>query len=92
MVRKKIFCIGPTIAAKAEQKFLVHYWHDKPNEPTKEVPLSFVLFESPFSSVSTVSRGHPSLVSLVATTPYSHRGMKRTRGLVVLAGCQNCQY
>jgi hypothetical protein len=33
-------------------------------EPTKEGPLSFVLFESPFTSVSTVSRGHPSLVSL----------------------------
>ncbi len=35
------------------------------NEPTKEEPLSFVLFESPFASVSTVSKGHPSLVSLV---------------------------
>ncbi len=29
-----------------------------------EEPLSFVLFESPFSSVSTVSRGHRFLVSL----------------------------
>jgi hypothetical protein len=29
-------------------------------------PLSFVLFESPFTSVSTVSRGHPSLVSLIS--------------------------
>ncbi len=28
-------------------------------------PLSYVLLESPFASVSTVSRGHPSLVSLV---------------------------
>ncbi len=37
---------------------------DKPNEPTKRRPLSFVLFESPFTSVSTVSRGYPSLVSL----------------------------
>jgi hypothetical protein len=33
-------------------------------EPTKEKPFSFVLFESPFTSVSTVSRGHPSPVSL----------------------------
>jgi hypothetical protein len=41
------------------------YWHDKPKEPTKEGPLSFVLFESLFSSVSTVSRDHPSLASLV---------------------------
>jgi hypothetical protein len=37
--------------------------HDKPNEPTKEGPLSFVLFESPFTSVSKVSRGHPFLVN-----------------------------
>jgi hypothetical protein len=41
------------------------YRHDKPNEPTKKRPLSFVLFESLFTSVSTDSRGHPSLVSLV---------------------------
>jgi hypothetical protein len=34
--------------------------HDKPNGPTKEEP-SFIL--SPFASVSTVSRGHPFLVS-----------------------------
>jgi hypothetical protein len=37
----------------------------KPNEPTKEGPISFVLFESPFTSASTVSRGHHSLVSLL---------------------------
>jgi hypothetical protein len=34
------------------------------NQPRKD-PLSFVLFESPFTSVSTVSRGQPSLVCLV---------------------------
>jgi hypothetical protein len=39
------------------------YRHDKPNEPTKKGPLSFVLFKSPFISVPTVSRGPPSLVS-----------------------------
>ncbi len=33
----------------------------------KEGPLSFVLFESLFTSVSTVSWGHPSLVSLATT-------------------------
>jgi hypothetical protein len=38
-----------------------------PTEPTKEGTLSFVLFESPFTSVSTVSRGHLSLVSLIGT-------------------------
>jgi hypothetical protein len=37
------------------------YRHEEPNpnEPSKEGPLSFVLFESPFASVSKVSRGHP---------------------------------
>jgi hypothetical protein len=62
MGRKKIFSTGPTRATKAEQNLL--YWHGKPNEPTKEGPFSFVLLESPFTSVSTVSRGHFSLFSL----------------------------
>jgi hypothetical protein len=35
------------------------YRHDKPNEPTKKGPLSFVLSESPFTSVSTFTRGPP---------------------------------
>jgi hypothetical protein len=45
------------------------YRHDKPDEPTKKGPLSFyfVLFESPFTSVSKVIRGHLSLVSLAET-------------------------
>jgi hypothetical protein len=46
-----------------QDKNLVH-WHSEPSEPTKEGPLSFLLQKSPFASVSTVSRGHPSLVSL----------------------------
>jgi hypothetical protein len=58
-----MFCTGPTRAAKAEQNLV--YRHGKFNEPTKEGLRSFVLFESPFTSVSTVSRGHPSQVSLV---------------------------
>jgi hypothetical protein len=66
-VRKKIFCTGPTRAAKAEQKYLVLLPTRQGHEPTKEGPLSFVFFESPFS-VSTVSRGHPSLVSLGETS------------------------
>jgi hypothetical protein len=33
-VMKKLFCTGPTRAAKAEQNLV--YWQDKPNEPTKE--------------------------------------------------------
>jgi hypothetical protein len=42
------------------------YWQGKPNELSKEGTLSFVLFETSFTSVSTstVCRGHPSLVSL----------------------------
>jgi hypothetical protein len=48
---------GLTRAAKAGQKSLVHYWHDKPNKPTNEEPLSFVLFESTFTSVSTIIKG-----------------------------------
>jgi hypothetical protein len=59
----KICCTMPTRIAKTEQNLL--YLHVNPNIPTKEGPLSFVLFESPFTSVSTVSRGHPSLVSLL---------------------------
>ncbi len=41
------------------------YRQDKLNESTKKGPFSFVLFESPFTSVSTDKRGHPSPVSLV---------------------------
>ncbi len=44
-------------AAMAEQKSLVPA--RKNNGQTKEGPLSFVLFESPFASFSTVSWGHP---------------------------------
>ncbi len=52
-MRKKIFCTGPTRAANKN----LLYWHDKPNEPTEKGPLSFVLFESPFSSVLTKGVG-----------------------------------
>jgi hypothetical protein len=49
------------------------YRHDKTNKPTKEGPLSSVpvLFESQFTWVSTVSRGHPSLASLLQAKPSS---------------------
>jgi hypothetical protein len=48
---------------RPKQKKNLFYYHDKLNEP-----LSFVLFEFPFTSVSTVSRGHhPSLVSVAKT-------------------------
>jgi hypothetical protein len=49
------------------------YWHYEAKGPKKEgplsplSPLSFVLFESPSTSVSTDNRAHPSLVSLAGT-------------------------
>jgi hypothetical protein len=42
------------------------YRHNKPNVPTKEGPLPFVLHKSPVASVSKVSRDHPSLVMPVS--------------------------
>jgi hypothetical protein len=62
-VRKKIFC---SVLSRADKAKNLLYWHDEPNEPTKEGPPSFV-FRRPhaFAPVSTVSRGHPSLVSLI---------------------------
>ncbi len=49
--------------AKAEQKSLVPL--RKAKQATKEGPHLFVLFESPFTTVSTVGRGNSFLVSLV---------------------------
>jgi hypothetical protein len=60
---EKIFVLGRLEQPRQDKIFL--YRHGKPNEPTKKGPLSFVLFESPSTSVLTVSKGHPSLVSLV---------------------------
>jgi hypothetical protein len=54
-------CILPTRTAKAEQKSLVLAWQEQ--QTNKGGPLSFVLFESPFASVSTVSRDHLSSLS-----------------------------
>jgi hypothetical protein len=65
-VRKTIFCVGLTRAAKAGQKSLVPARQAQRNNQVR-TPFHFVLFESPFASVSTVSKGHPSLVSLVFT-------------------------
>jgi hypothetical protein len=65
-MKKKIFVLG---------------WLDKPNKPTKKGSLSFVLCESPFTSVSIVSRGHRSLVSLQTSLNY-----QRTKI------CRRCQW
>jgi hypothetical protein len=44
---EKIFCTRPIRAAKTEQKSLLPATQAK--KPTREGPLSFVLFESPFT-------------------------------------------
>ncbi len=59
---EKIFFTGPE---QPRQDKNLLYRHNEPNELTKEGPLSFVPFGSPIASVSTVSRGHQSLVSLI---------------------------
>jgi hypothetical protein len=56
------FVLGPLEQPRQYQKLL--YQLKEPNESTKEVSLSYGFLESPFL-VSTVSRGHPSRVSLV---------------------------
>jgi hypothetical protein len=48
---------------KPQAQFIIPDWWDTV-KPTKKGPLSFVLFESPFTSVSAVVMAHPSLVSL----------------------------
>jgi hypothetical protein len=58
---------GLTRAAKAGQKSLV--LTNPPNQPRKD-PVSYGLFESPFASVSTVSRSRPSLVSVTIPIKY----------------------
>ncbi len=62
---EKKFVLGRLKQPRQAKNLL--YQQDKPNElqPRKEGPLSFVLFESPFTSVSTVLRGHPSLIYLI---------------------------
>ncbi len=60
---KKKICTEPTGAAMAEKNLL--YRHDKPNEPANgRTPFICTLWV-PFTSVSTVSRGYHSIVSLV---------------------------
>ncbi len=61
----KYFVLGRL--EQPRQNINLLYPHDKPNEPNKKEPLSFVPSESPFASVSTVSSGHPSLASLVTS-------------------------
>jgi hypothetical protein len=71
-VRRKIFYTGPTRAGKAGQKSFVPASQAQRTEPTEEGRFSYVLFDSPFTSVSTVSRGHHSLVSLIVTIDHTY--------------------
>ncbi len=55
-------CTGPTrTCSQGRTKPKLLYRHDKHNEPIKEGPISFVRFESPFTSFSKVYRGHAPL-------------------------------
>jgi hypothetical protein len=58
MWNNKVKKCALTRAAEAGQKSLL-YRHDKPKEPTKEGPFSYVFQDSPFASVSTIGRDHP---------------------------------
>jgi hypothetical protein len=60
-VRKKMFFCVVWISQGRKK---ISY-NTEPNEPTMEESLSYVLLESTFASLSTVGKGHPSLVSLV---------------------------
>jgi hypothetical protein len=62
-VGKKYFVLGRLEQSMQDKNLF--YCHDEPSKPTKEGPLSYVLLESPFVSVSAVSWGHPSKVSMV---------------------------
>jgi hypothetical protein len=68
---KKYFVLGPLEQPRHDKNLM--YRHDEPNEPTKEGPLSFVFFESPFASVLTVRRGHllPHHLSIYKLSPCS---------------------
>ncbi len=68
-IAQQYFVLGRLEQPRQDKNLL--FRHDKPNKPTKEGLLSFVLFESPFTSVSTVSRAHPSLGSLLLIAPFS---------------------
>ena len=72
---EKYFVLGQLEQPRQNKNLL--YWYDKPNEPTREGPLSFVLFESPFTSVSTLSQPGPPLSSLSGNA-YTGRMQRET--------------
>jgi hypothetical protein len=56
-VKKKKFALDQLEQPRLNKNLF--YRHDKPKEPTKEGPPSFVLFESPFTSVSRLTGATP---------------------------------
>jgi hypothetical protein len=67
MVRKSIFCTGPTCATKAKQKYLILYRHDEPIEPTKEGPVFVSTPWVPIWHSFNSQQGPPFLSSLSGT-------------------------
>jgi len=60
---EEIFCTGQTIVVKAGQKYLVPAHRAQcSNQGRTPFICTGILLESPFASVLTVSRGHPSKV------------------------------
>jgi hypothetical protein len=71
---KKYFVLGRLDWTRQDKNLL--YQHDEPNKPTMEGPLSYVLPESPFASVSTSQQGPPlSIVSLYTPPAYKGRNI-----------------
>ncbi len=65
---KKYFVLS-RLEQQRQNKNILHR-HDRPNKPTKKEPISFVLFESQFTSVKfQQSPGATSLYSLCLPTP-----------------------
>jgi hypothetical protein len=70
-----MFCTCLTEQPRQDTNLL--YRLDESNEPTKEGPHSFVLYKSPIASISTVSRGHTSGLSVYARHEQTHSDTDR---------------
>jgi hypothetical protein len=58
---ENIFCTELYTVEQPRQDKNLLYRHAELNKPIKKGALSYVLLETPFASLSTGSRGHPSL-------------------------------
>jgi hypothetical protein len=77
---EKYFVLGRLEQPRHDKNLL--YQPSEPNEPSKEdyVTSSYVLLESRFASVSTVSRGQPSLDYLDETENQEEAGDNKRKG------------